>query len=113
MKIIFLLFALVAAVYGGGNHCKLYKKNRHLIKFILPLDDICSLKPSWENCEVKTTYQGFTFNEATGVCEALTFTGCKPSGNLFKKLDDCESVCVSGDAKLGAVDWNAVFQNAG
>ena len=77
------------------------KKNQHLIKFILFPDEICSSKPSWEDCEVKTTYKGFTFNEATGVCEALTFSGCKATGNLFKTLEDCESVCVSGDAKLG------------
>ena len=78
------------------------KKNQHLIKFILFPDEICSSKPSWEDCEVKTTYQGFTFNGATGVCEAITFTGCKPSGNLFKTLEGCESVCVSGGNKLGS-----------
>ena len=101
MKIIFLLFVLIAVVYGGGSQCKLFLKISFLIKSILPADDICSRKPLWEDCEVKTTYQGFTFNEATGVCEALTFSGCKASGNLFKTLEGCESVCVSGDAKLG------------
>ena len=66
-----------------------------------PSDDVCSLKPSWENCEVKTTQQGFTFNSATGVCEKLTYIGCTPSGNLFNSLEQCESVCLSGGAKLG------------
>ena len=77
------------------------KLNQISIKFILPSDDVCNLKPSWEDCEVKTTKQGFTFNGATGVCEPLTFTGCKPGGNLFKSLESCESVCVSGGNKLG------------
>ena len=70
-------------------------------KFLLCSVDVCSSKPSWEDCEDKTTYQGFTFNGTIGVCEALTFTGCKPGGNFFKKMEDCESVCVSGDTKLG------------
>ena len=90
------------------------KKNQHLPNqnILLPSDDICSLKPYWEDCEVKKTYHGFTFNGATGICEALTFGGCKPSGNLFKTLEACESVCVSGGATLGNAftDWlGAVF----
>ena len=108
MKIIFLLFVLIAAVYGGGSQCKLLQKNHHSIIFVLPSDDICSLKPSWENCEGKTTKKGFTFNGATGVCEEITFTGCKPSGNLFQTLDVCESVCLSGGGKLGYIGDNII-----
>ena len=102
MKIIFLLFALIAAVYGGGSQCKLLQKKSSFNHICSSSDDICSVKPSWEDCEAQTTYHGFTFNAAAGNCEELTFTGCKPSGNLFTKLEDCESVCVSGDTKLGS-----------
>ena len=102
MKIVFFIFSLIAAVYGGGSQCKLWLeklKNNQIFCFS---DDVCSLKPSWNNCQVETTQYGFTFNGATGACEALIFTGCEPSGNFFNRLAECESICLEGDVKLGA-----------